>query len=407
MQNMDSSDIFDRYYTKDFTELGTGPVSVEPYISTEYFEREREHIFLKTWMLFCHETEIPNSGDYVVKDIPFMKASIIVMRGKDNKVRAFHNICRHRGNKLVLKDGHGSAKALTCTMHAWTYDTNGGLRAVTQQDRFFDLDKKQCGMLPVTMDIWNGFVFLHAETAPEQTLLESLGSLAEDLDEYPFHQPKPVAEFQADVKANWKTVINIFQEAYHLPAVHKAIESAQVAKNAASVRLVNFKLHGHHRTATLPLNPNFEPTPTEALASEFSLGFSNFLDDKKAESKWPGMNHGKAPNVAFDINVVFPFNFIDVANGWYFTYEFWPVSVNETRYISKLYLMEPASWSARIGQEFMVVQMRDALSEDLPIVEANQLGMESGAIKEIYLSDQELAIRHHHYALDSILNSHR
>lgn len=403
MSEESSRDMYNRLYTKDFPELGTGPVPVEPYVSSEYFDLECSHIFRKSWLLFCHETEIPKSGDYLVKSVPFLKASIIVMRGGDGKVRAFHNVCSHRGNKLVLEDGCGHARMLSCTMHSWSYGTDGTLRGVPQQNSFFDLDKSKCGLPAVTMDSWKGFAFINFESAPEQTLQESLGTLGKALEDYPFDAMRPAAEFQADVKANWKTAMNIFQEAYHVPTVHKAIESSQVADKSGSAKLLNFRLHGNHRSATLPLNPNFKPTPTEALASEFGLGFSNFMGSEAGEKMWPGLNPGKAPTFAFDINVLFPFNFVDVANGWYFTYEFWPISVNETRYITKLYLTEPQSCSARIGQEFMVTQMRDALTEDLPIVEANQLAMESGAIKELILSDQELAIRHLHFVLDSII----
>jgi len=397
-------DMYDRIYTTEFPEFGTGPVPVESYISPEYFALEREHVFRKSWLLFCHDTEIPEPGDFIVKDIAFLGTSIIVARGIDRKVRAFHNVCRHRGGKLVFESGRDHAKAFVCPMHGWAYGLDGALRGVPEQDRFFGLDKKQCSLPAVTYDTWNGFIFIHAQERPAQTLREHLGSLADAMDGYPFEAMHLVAEYEATLKANWKIVLNIFQESYHVAMVHRSVVPTQVATgpNGAG-RLVYFRLHGKHRSATLPRNPDFKPSPTEALAAEFSSGFSKMVDGSSPDELWPGMNPGRIPNFSFDINVVFPINFIDLAQGWYFTYEFWPISVSETRFITKLYFEKPTTWSQRIGQEFTIVQVRDGLMEDLPMLEPNQDALMSGAIKEVLLSDQELAIRHHHHVLDSTI----
>ena len=396
-------DLFDRIYAQDFPDLGTGPVSVNSYICPDYFELEREHVFRKSWLLFCHETEIAEPGDFKVKDVPILGTSVIVVRGADNKIRAFHNICRHRGSKMVFENGRDHAKAFVCKTHGWTYGLDGALRGVPDQDRFFDLDKKRCGLPTVSMDTWKGFVFIHAEAQPAQTLREYLGSLADALDGYPFDKMRMVGEYHTTLKANWKTALNIFQEAYHVATVHRSVVPTQVAGRNGVTRLVHFRLHGNHRSATLPMNPDFKPSPTEALAGEFTLGFSKYLEGESVQGLWPGMNPGRIPNFGFDINVIFPINFIDPAQGWYFTYEFWPVRVDETHFITKLYMEQPKTWSQRIGQEFTIVQVRDGLMEDLLVLEPNQEAMMSGAIEHVLLSDQELAIRHQHYVLDSII----
>jgi len=81
-----------------YPELGTGPVPIEPYISQEYFDLERERIFRKVWLNVGREEEIPKPGDYLVKDLPVCGASILLVRGKDGRIRAFHNVCSHRSN---------------------------------------------------------------------------------------------------------------------------------------------------------------------------------------------------------------------------------------------------------------------------------------------------------------------
>lgn len=404
MSSVRAEDHFDRLYAPDFPEIGTGPVSIEPYVSPEYFELERERIFRNAWMLVCHETEIPNPGDYVVKDIAVLGASIIVVRGTDGAVRALHNVCKHRGNKLVYAPGHGSAKAFVCRFHGWAYALDGRLRGVPEQDRFVDLDKKKCGLPGMTADTWRGFVFVHAKAQPQQTLREYLGSLAVALEPYPFERMRMVAQWTAKLRANWKVVLNAFQEAYHVATVHTTVAPSLFAgTKSPATRIFAFRLQGRHRSMTVAKNPDFRPSPTEALAGEFSTGLSQQVAAQMQLEPWPGTNPANHPSFAFDINVVFPINCIDTGPGYYFTYEFWPVSVNETSWITKLYFGEPRTWRERIGQEFTIVQMREGLLEDLTTLEATQQGLESGALEHLVLSDQEIAIRHHHEVVESIV----
>jgi hypothetical protein len=177
----------------------------------------------------------------------------------------------------------------------------------------------------------------------------------------------------------------------------------QADVNSGSARFVHFRLNGPHRSASLPMNPSFQRSPTELLAGEFSLGFSTGAGADAASQGWSGMNPARIPNFAFDLNVIFPSSVIDPAQGWFFSYEFWPLAVNETRFVAKVYFEEPRTWGQRIGQEFTIVQVRDGLLEDLAVLEPNQSALESGAIDSMILSDQELAIRHQHHVIEAIL----
>ena len=103
-----------------YPELGTGPIPIEPYISRAYFEKEREQIFRKVWLNIGRIEQIPRPGDHFVTDLEVCKTSILVVRGKDGVIRAFHNMCSHRGNKLVW-DNQGSCQAFTCQFHGWVY----------------------------------------------------------------------------------------------------------------------------------------------------------------------------------------------------------------------------------------------------------------------------------------------
>src|SRR3970282_2107128 len=101
----------ERWATR-YPELGTEPLPVEPNISPEYFERERERIFKRCWLNVGRIDEIPKTGNYFIKEIETLRASVVVVRGKDGAIRGFYNVCRHRGNKLALENGH--ARSFVC-----------------------------------------------------------------------------------------------------------------------------------------------------------------------------------------------------------------------------------------------------------------------------------------------------
>lgn len=398
MAELNTANPFERFYADDHPELGAGPVPTEPYVSPAYFEREREKIFRQSWLLVCHESEIPRPGDFLVRRLAIFNASIIIARGRDGTVRAFHNVCRHRGNKLVCVDGHGHTEAFFCKFHGWTFALDGRLRGVPEQDRFQALNKRELGLKSFTMQMWKGFVFVHAQEQPKQSLREYLGTLADPLEAFPFEQMRPLAHYSATLRANWKVGINAFQEAYHVPTVH-----AVSARSLFVSRLCHFRFHGPHRAMTLPISPEFEPKPVEILSSRFTRGMSQDAVENSGTGSFPGTNPCGTPNFSFDINIVFPSSFIDVGEGYYFTYEFWPLRVDEVNFVMKVYTLPAKKWSQRIGQELSRVFLREGVSEDLSTLESTQEGLQSGALPTMTLSDQEIAIRHQYRVVEDIL----
>ena len=166
-------------WTQHYPELGTEPVSYEDSISPEFFELEREAIFKRAWLQVGRVEQIPRTGSYFTKEIAAAHTSIIVVRdGAD--VRAFHNICRHRGNKLVWQDypqeeTQGIARQFTCKYHGWRYGLDGACTFAQQEGEFFDLDQADYGLVPVHCDIFAGFIFVNFAPEPSQSLREFLG----------------------------------------------------------------------------------------------------------------------------------------------------------------------------------------------------------------------------------------
>ena len=103
-----------------YPELGTEPIPIEPCISAEYFELERERIYKQTWLNVGRIEQLPRPGDYFVKDLPVCNTSVLLTRSRDGSIHAFHNMCSHRGNKIVW-DHKGSCQNLTCKFHGWSY----------------------------------------------------------------------------------------------------------------------------------------------------------------------------------------------------------------------------------------------------------------------------------------------
>lgn len=133
-------------WTEHYPELGTGPVSFRDSISPEFYELEREAVFKRAWLNVARVEELPRVGSYLTKDIAAAKASVIVVKDRDGAVRAFYNVCRHRGNKLVWNDftgveTKGTCRQFTCKYHGWRYGLDGQLNFVQQESEFFGLDR--------------------------------------------------------------------------------------------------------------------------------------------------------------------------------------------------------------------------------------------------------------------------
>ena len=127
----------------------------------EFWQQEIDTIFKKEWLNVGRVEQLPRVGSYFTKEFAWAKRSIIVVKDKDGTVRAFHNVCRHRGNKLVWDDypqeeTSGTCRQFTCKYHAWRYDLDGSLNFVQQESEFFDLDKENLGLVPVACDVWEG-----------------------------------------------------------------------------------------------------------------------------------------------------------------------------------------------------------------------------------------------------------
>ena len=173
-------------WTRHYPELGTAPVDYTDSVDPEHYERECDAIFKRCWLNVGRVEQLPRNGSYFTKEIAAAATSVVVVRGTDGEVRAFYNLCRHRGNKLVWNDfpgeeTSGTCRQFQCKYHAWRYSLAGELTFVQQEEEFFDLDKSEFGLMPVRCEIWEGFIFINLDEHASP-LADYLGPLAKGIE---------------------------------------------------------------------------------------------------------------------------------------------------------------------------------------------------------------------------------
>jgi phenylpropionate dioxygenase-like ring-hydroxylating dioxygenase large terminal subunit len=399
-------------WASDYPELGTGPVPIEPCISPEYFELEREKIFRKVWLNVGRVEEIPQPGDFFVRELAVCKTSLLVVRGRDGQVRAFHNMCSHRGNKLEWdKRGRCQGGVFTCKFHGWSYNTEGRLVGVPDEENFFALDKAEHGLTPVATDTWEGFIFISLDPQPKETLPEYLGEIGEGLRGYPFDKLTTCFVYQAEEQVNWKVLLDAQQEGYHVPFLHKrSLPNTVTGDKCPFFRSLAIRLYKRHRMLSSWGNPDYKPTPIAALAYQFGAVISSALAGDSSATKDempPGVNPTRSPNWSMDFNIIFPNFVIAVLNGTYFTEHMWPLAVDRTIWEVRMYYPPAANAGQRFSQEYSKCVLRDAVLEDANTHERTQSVLASGAKTHFVLQDEEVTVRHGHRVVEDYVGFYR
>ncbi|KZL06133.1 aromatic ring-hydroxylating dioxygenase subunit alpha [Pseudovibrio sp. Ad26] len=191
----------------------------EAYTSQEWFDREQAQIFSKTWSLAGFREDITEPGQYI--SVQAGLNNIFIVMGRDHRLRAFHNICRHRGTQLLRAEGK-TQKAITCPYHDWTYDLEGNLISVPEQEKEFpDIDLSCNGLKKASVDIWRGMLWVHPdENAP--SIINWFGEVEPYLAPY---DPAGLIETEEgyskhEIKANWKIIVENYIDGYHLAHLH-------------------------------------------------------------------------------------------------------------------------------------------------------------------------------------------
>lgn len=188
------------------------------YTSDEFYQREVEQIFRKTWNFVGREDRIPNSGDYFTLKIGGV--AVILVRNENRDIHAFANTCTHRGSRLLSDEGN-CGKYIQCPYHSWSFALDGTLAAAPGMENAKGFDLRDYPLHPIRLETWESFLFINF-AADGMSLAEYLGDLPDKLGCYNFSDMITVRRVEYDLACNWKLFIENAMEEYHTATVHKA-----------------------------------------------------------------------------------------------------------------------------------------------------------------------------------------
>lgn len=257
-------------------DYGTAPIKPDRYISPEFARIEWDRMWRKVWFYAGLVCDVPEIGDYFKVDLG--RESFIVVRTSPTRLRAYYNVCQHRGNRLVTADFGHVTNCFQCAFHGWEYGTDGALIRILDEELFRpEAIADRPGLTEVACEIWNGFVFLTMNPKPEP-LLEFLGVIPEHLKHYPIHEMRVLRDLEFDWGANWKTAADAFLEFYHAEIVHPEI--LPITDSYA----VQYDLYDKGHGRMLIENGNAHPKwPDRENVNEAQKMFLGLYDGKHAD----------------------------------------------------------------------------------------------------------------------------
>jgi phenylpropionate dioxygenase-like ring-hydroxylating dioxygenase large terminal subunit len=338
------------------------------YFSREHAERERAW-FEAGWVLVGSTLQLEQPGDFLTFQL--FDQPVLVVRQADRSIGAFHNVCSHRGRRLV-DDAAGTAQRFRCPYHEWTYSLDGQLRGVPHGNTFPELDRAACGLEQVRVAEWNQLVFVNLDGGAEP-LAEYLGPIRDCLGDW-LEGKRLLSSRTLEQSCNWKLLLDNFYEFYHLDGLHPQRTGKLVPQQAA---FVLFERHA------LQVNP---------YASERAWSPSRRWQD------WLDVPHTRACGFSFHLSL-----FPNVS-----------VHINPefggTSFIQALpHPTDPErstvnAWSFSIDDGPMDMSIREQGAQDFANCPAHVAGLRSRAFREQIMSTYECRVSHFHAAMDAFLD---
>ncbi len=243
-------------------------VPVQRYTSRAFHDLEMQRLWSNVWQMACREEEIPDVGDHLVYEIG--RFSILVVRTRDG-IRAHHNVCRHRGRRLV--DFPGNASSFICPFHGFSWNLDGSLRSITSEWDFPHVDKPEMTLTPVRCETWGGWVFINMDMNAEP-LHTFLGDFCNHFDVWQPEERFVEVHVGKVMSCNWKVCQEAFMEAFHVVATHPQLLPGIGDENSQYDSWGNF---------SRAITPNGTPSPhlkvRPSEAEMLDAGNMRYLDD--------------------------------------------------------------------------------------------------------------------------------
>lgn len=257
------------------------------YFDPEFLEAEKRAFLRAAPQIVCHESEIHQPGQW--RTLEYLGESIVVIRGDDDQVRAFSNVCRHRGSRLV--DGAaGCDKVLTCPYHAWSYARDGRLVGVPHRSEYPNLQTDKLGLIPVPLEKWRGFLFVTLEPG-SPSVAEMMAPYEHEIEPYRFEDLRVLGRVTVRPRQlNWKTLCDNYSDHLHIPVGHPGLTRLFGKSYRIEAQPHVDKMEGD-------LVDKISPNPSERAYQKWLPK----LDDlpESHQRKW--LYYKLFPNIAFDI----------------------------------------------------------------------------------------------------------
>ena len=191
------------------------------YTDPDMLAAEARRIFRPSWQIICHLNDIPSPGDW--QQLSILGENIVAVRGEDGGVRAFANVCRHRGAR-ILDGASGCAKKLVCPYHAWTFELDGRLAGVPNRRDYPALDPREHSLVAYPVEVWRGFVFASIEP-PAISIAEMMAPFEAEIAPYRLEDMQAIGRVTARPRpANWKNVSDNYSDGLHIPVAHPGLK---------------------------------------------------------------------------------------------------------------------------------------------------------------------------------------
>ena len=257
------------------------------YYDPEFFEAEKRAFLRKAPQIVCHESEIREPGQW--RTLEYLGESVVVIRGDDERIRAFSNVCRHRGSRLV--DGAaGCDRVLTCPYHAWSYARDGKLVGVPHRSEYPGLQTEKLGLIELPIENWRGFLFVTLEPG-SPSVAEMMTPYEHEIDPYRFEELRVLGRVTTRPRQlNWKTLCDNYSDHLHIPVGHPGLTRLFGKSYRIEAQAHVDKMEGD-LVDRISLNPS-ESAYQKWLPAVDALPQSH-------QRKW--LYYKLFPNIAFDI----------------------------------------------------------------------------------------------------------
>ncbi|MEM7268236.1 MAG: aromatic ring-hydroxylating dioxygenase subunit alpha [Pseudomonadota bacterium] len=351
------------------------------YHSDSLLELEKEEVFKTHWQIVCHVSDIPEPGSFQTFDLCGERA--IVLRDLKGEIRAFHNICRHRGSRLATTESGVCPSALVCPFHGWVYNLDGTLRGAARPDTFPKLDKNEFALAPVENEVWNGFIFLRFKPGPQPSVRELFQPYEEEAAAYRIADHVQTGELWTDESpVNWKSVRDVDNEGYHVAMAHPALQDLYGSTYADDPYV-----DGVSRS---------EGRLTPSKGRRWAV--RNYKKMTKSQPFLP--EHLRRTWIYYGL---FPNSVIALTPETALFYQEFPISTDRSLLRGGTYRHRDEDRQQRAARYLANRIDRETVDEDIQLTIWSNESMASEMFAGFYLSDLEYGVRTHHDHLRAIL----